>query len=77
MIFRNRPTPKNGSQKLADIFLTNNKSNELWSELDETSQAAVSGGVSFGARAVQWLAENDGLAVKNTTFTNNTAGNPY
>ncbi|MEG5062603.1 hypothetical protein QUB33_03155 [Microcoleus sp. B3-A4] len=44
MIFRNRPTPKNAGQKLTDISLTNVKSNELWSELSETSETAVSGG---------------------------------
>ncbi|MEG5042818.1 hypothetical protein QUB14_28275 [Microcoleus sp. B3-D2] len=44
MIFKDIATQKNDSQKLADISLTKGNSNALWHELDETSQAAVSGG---------------------------------
>ena len=44
MIFNTKANQKNDSQKLADISLNKDKSNELWSELDESSQAAVSGG---------------------------------
>jgi hypothetical protein len=48
MIFKDIATQKNDSQKLADISSneSSNKvmSNELWSELSETSEAAVSGG---------------------------------
>ena len=44
MIFKDIATQKNDSQKLADISLTKGKPNALWHELDETSQAAVSGG---------------------------------
>jgi hypothetical protein len=44
MIFNTKATQKKDSQKLTDIFLPKGKSSELWSELDETSQAAVSGG---------------------------------
>ncbi|MBD1811975.1 hypothetical protein NDA07_06935 [Microcoleus vaginatus DQ-U2] len=46
MIFRNKPTQKNDSQMLTDISLKKDKSNQLWSELSETSEAAVSGGYS-------------------------------
>ncbi|MBD1811969.1 hypothetical protein NDA07_06965 [Microcoleus vaginatus DQ-U2] len=45
MIFNAKATQKNNSQKLADISLNKDKSNQLWNELDETSQAAVSGGL--------------------------------
>lgn len=40
MIFNTKPTQKNASQKLNGHYLLN----ELWSDLDESSQAAVSGG---------------------------------
>jgi len=44
MIFKDRVIQKKDSQKLADISLNKDKSNELWCELSETSEAAVSGG---------------------------------
>jgi hypothetical protein len=44
MIAQDRVIQKNDSQKLADISLNKDKSNQLWSELSETSEAAVSGG---------------------------------
>ncbi|MBD1811970.1 hypothetical protein NDA07_06960 [Microcoleus vaginatus DQ-U2] len=44
MIFNTQPIQKNASQKLRDISLVKGKSNELWGELDESSQAAISGG---------------------------------
>ncbi|MEG5039223.1 hypothetical protein [Microcoleus sp. B3-D2] len=44
MIAKDRVIQKNDSQKLADISLNKDKSNQLWSELSETSEAAVSGG---------------------------------
>ncbi|MEG5062599.1 hypothetical protein QUB33_03135 [Microcoleus sp. B3-A4] len=44
MIFSTKATQKNAGQKLTDISLEKGKLNKLWSELDETSQAALSGG---------------------------------
>jgi hypothetical protein len=46
MIFNTKATQKDASQKLTDFSVGNNKSNELWHELNETSEAAVSGGSS-------------------------------
>ncbi|MEP0859523.1 hypothetical protein [Trichocoleus sp. DQ-U1] len=40
MISNTKTAHKNAGQKLTDHYLLN----ELWSDLDETSQAAVSGG---------------------------------
>ncbi|MEG5062598.1 hypothetical protein QUB33_03130 [Microcoleus sp. B3-A4] len=45
MICNTKTAQKNGSQKLADISLTKNKSNQLWSELSEDSEATVIGGL--------------------------------
>ncbi|MBD1811974.1 hypothetical protein NDA07_06940 [Microcoleus vaginatus DQ-U2] len=42
MIFHTKATQKNTGQKLNDHYLLN----ELGSDLDESSQAAVSGGIS-------------------------------
>ena len=44
MIFNTKATQKNACQKLDDISLNKDMSNQLWSELSETSEAAVSGG---------------------------------
>jgi hypothetical protein len=44
MIFNTKVTQKNVCQKLTNISLVKNNSKELWSELDETSLAAVNGG---------------------------------
>ncbi|MEG5062600.1 hypothetical protein QUB33_03140 [Microcoleus sp. B3-A4] len=66
MIFNTKAAQRNAGQKLTDISLTNGKLNELWSELDETSQAAVSGGNI--CRNSSW---GDPLLVENTAFINN------
>jgi hypothetical protein len=60
MIFNTKATQKDASQKLTDFSVGNNKSNELWHELNETSEAAVSGGLSTIS-----------LTVKNSEFSNN------
>jgi hypothetical protein len=57
MIFKDIATQKNDSQKLADISLAQGKPNALWHELNETSEAAVSGG--------------SGITVKNSVFDRN------
>ncbi|WP_333347129.1 hypothetical protein [Microcoleus sp. B3-A4] len=59
MIFKDIATQKNDSQKLADISLPKGKPNALWHELNETSEAAVSGG--------SWMSS---LTVTNSKFTN-------
>jgi len=66
MIFKDIATQKNDSQKLADISLNKDKSNQLWCELSETYEAAVSGG---SGRISQTL-ENS-MFIDNSMFINN------
>jgi hypothetical protein len=71
MIFNTKAAQKNAGQKLTDHYLLN----ELWSELDETSQAAVSGGVA-GVTTFRFEVSNERLStsIVNSTFANNVAG---
>jgi hypothetical protein len=75
MIFNTKPTQKNACQKLTDISLNKDKSNELWSELDETSQAALSGGIT-GATTSGFEVSNGqpSTSITNSTFAGNRAG---
>ncbi|MBD1811971.1 hypothetical protein NDA07_06955 [Microcoleus vaginatus DQ-U2] len=64
MIAKDRVIQKNDSQKLADISLNNDKSNELWCELSETSEAAVSGGTTVLIVAIAHVKEDAAFAAK-------------
>jgi hypothetical protein len=75
MIAKDIATQKNDSQKLADISSneSSNKvmSNELWCELNETSEAAVSGGSEsiFATNIINTTISNTTISIINTKFS--------